>query len=133
MIAALSLCTLLCGCSKEDVYERARQNANDAVQTIKELGDEGPKGGSGASAKEMEENAMALAAEGTGTLSKASKKAGAIIIVTSEAIGILLFIVSSRAKAIKLKKSAIMTFIVGIPALTVVLIYGLALLATWFN
>lgn len=133
MIAALSLCTLLCGCSKEDVYERARQNANDAVQTIKELGDKGPKGGSGASAKEMEENAMALAAEGTGTLSKASKKAGAIIIVMSEAIGILLFIVSSRAKAIKLKKSAIMTFIVGIPALTVVSIYGLAMLATWFN
>ena len=134
LAAALTLlCLLLSGCTRDEVFERAKRNAEGAADSLKRLGDEGPRGWGGANASEVEENARALAAKGTGKLSEASKKAGAVVIVCSEVIGILLYVVSSRAKAIKLKKSAIMTFIVGIPALTVVSVYGLAFLATWFN
>lgn len=129
----LAACLILSSCTQDEVFERAKKNAGEAARTLKELGDEGPKGYGGATPDEIEENARALAARGAGRLSKASKKAGAVIIVSSEVIGILLYAISSRAKAAKLKKSAIMTFIVGIPLLTVASVYGLAILAAWFE
>ncbi len=120
------------GCSQEEIYNRAVSNSQSARQLIQDAGHEDIVVGSGS----LEGAAQAVdeaIATGTGYMSKVSKKAGVYIIVGSEIMGILLFIVSSRTNSIKLKKSAVMVFILGIPLMTVVAIYGFAILAGWFN
>jgi len=120
------------GCSQEEIYNRAVSNSQNARQLIRDAGHEAIVVGSGSLEGAAQAVDEAIAA-GTGYMSNASKKAGVYIIVGSEIIGILLFIVSSRTNSIKLKKSAVMVFILGIPSMTIVAIYGLAILAGWFN
>lgn len=123
---------MLAGCSREEIYDRALNNSQRAQQLIKDAGNGDIVVGSGS----LEGAAQAVdevIAAGTGYMSNVSKKAGVYIIVGSEIMGIILFIISSRTSSIKLKKSAVMVFILGIPLMVIVTIYGLAILAGWFS
>lgn len=123
---------VMAGCSQEEIYNRAVSNSRSAQQLIKDAGNEDIVVGSGSLEGAMQTVDEAIAA-GTGYMSNVSKKAGIYIIVGSEVVGILLFIISSRTTSIKLKKSAVLVFILGIPLITIIAIYGLAILAGWFN
>lgn len=132
IVIFLMLSLLLVGCSQEEIYNRAVNNSMSAQQLIRDAGNGDIAVGSGSLEGVTQAVDDAIAA-GTGYMSNASKEAGIYIIVGSEMIGIILFIISSKTSSIKLKKSAIMVFILGIPLITIVAIYGLAILAGWFS
>jgi len=123
---------MLAGCSQEEIYNHAVNNSIYAQQLIKDAGNGDIVVGSGTLEGTTQAVDDAIAA-GTGYMSNASKEAGIYIIAGSEIIGIILFIISSRTRSIKLKKSAIMVFILGIPLMIITVIYGLAILAGWFS
>lgn len=132
VVILLMLSIALAGCSQEEIYNRALDNCRNAQQLIRDAGNGDIAVGSGTLEGAGQAVDDALAA-GTGYLSDVSKKAGIYVIAGSEIVGILLYIVSSRARSIKLKKTAVMVFILAIPILTVIAIYGLAILAGWFS
>lgn len=132
LVIFFMLSLMLVGCSQEEIYNRAVNNSTSAQQLIRDAGNGDIVVGSGSLEGAAQAVDDAIAA-GTGYMSNASKQAGIYIIVGSEIIGIILFIISSRTSSIKLKKSAIMVFIIGIPLMTIVAIYGLAILAGWFS
>lgn len=131
IIISLMLCLVLGGCSQEEIYNHAVNNSINAQQLIRDAGNGDIVVGSGSLEGAAQAVDDAIAA-GTGYMSKASKEAGIYIIVGSEIIGIILYIISSKTSSIKLKKSAIMVFILGLPLMTIIAIYGLAILAGWF-
>lgn len=132
LVIFFMLSLMLVGCSQEEIYNRAVNNCTSAQQLIRDAGNGDIVVGSGSLEGAAQAVDDAIAA-GTGYMSNASKQAGIYIIVGSEIIGIILFIISSRTSSIKLKKSAIMVFILGIPLMVIVTIYGLAILAGWFS
>lgn len=132
LVIFFMLSLMLVGCSQEEIYNHAVNNSMSAQQLIRDAGNGDIVVGSGSLEGAAQAVDDAIAA-GTGYMSSASKQAGIYIIVGSEIIGIILFIISSRTSSIKLKKSAIMVFIIGIPLMTIVAIYGLAILAGWFS
>lgn len=132
LVIFFMLSLMLVGCSQEEIYNHAVNNSMSAQQLIRDAGNGDIVVGSGSLEGVAQAVDDAIAA-GTGYMSNASKQAGIYIIVGSEIIGIILFIISSRTSSIKLKKSAIMVFILGIPLMVIVTIYGLAILAGWFS
>lgn len=131
-IVALIWCLFsLTGCSQEEMYEHAKNYEENTRQQIQELADKGPQKIEG-DLRDMEEAMDEASAKGTKYLSDASKKAGIWIIIGSEIVGIIMVIITSKTSAIKLYKMAWMVFIIGIPIMTILAIYGLAFLASWF-
>lgn len=126
------LCFALAGCSQEEIYDYAVNNSRNAQQLIRDAGNGDIDTGTASLEGAAQAVDGALAA-GTAYVADASKKAGIYIIVGSEMIGIILYIISSKSKSIKLKKTAIMVFILAIPVMAVIAIYGLAILAGWFS
>ena len=130
MIFMTCMILVLAGCS-ESTYEHAKQYEEQSLSTLKEMSARAPTE-IGEGIDGLEENVDRMAASGTRYLSKKSKQAGIWIIVGSLLIGVIMVIITGRTSAIKLYKIAWMVFILGIPIITVVSIYGLALLAGWF-
>ncbi len=118
------------GCS-EDTYEHAKQYQEQSLSTLKDISAQAPKE-AGEGLEHLEENMDRMAANGTSYLSNKSKQVGMWIIIASELIGIILVIITKQTSAIKIYKIAWMVFIIGIPCITLVSIYGLAFLASWF-
>lgn len=118
-------------CSQEEMYEHAKKYEENTREKLEEMSDNAP-GAIEDGVKSMEEVVDNATATSSKYLSDMSKKAGIWIIVGSEIIGILMVIITSRTSAIKLYKVAWMVFIIGIPVMTIVAIYGLAFLASWF-
>jgi len=132
LLCLLTAYILLCsGCSQEDMYEHAKQYEENTRDKIAEMSDNAPKNIEG-NLQNMEDALDDAGATTSKYLSDASKKAGIWIVVGSEIIGIIMVIITSKTSAIKLYKMAWMVFIIGIPVITVVSIYGLAFLASWF-
>lgn len=63
-------------------------------------------------------------------ISDYAKYYGVWIIIFSEALGIILLLLAKRS--IQVRKTAVFVFILAIPILTLVLMYGTAFLADWF-
>lgn len=132
LIVAMVLClTALSGCSQEEMYEHAKNYEENTRQQLQEMSDNAPQQIEG-DLKDIEDAMDEASAKGTKYLSDASKKAGIWIIIGSEIVGIIMVIITSKTSAIKLYKMAWMVFIIGIPVMTVIAIYGLAFLASWF-
>lgn len=131
IIIFMCFAAFLTGCSQEEIYRHAVEYQKETVQKLSESSN---RAGTymDDSLEDMDGWLDDTAKEGSKYLSDASKKAGIFIIVGSLSVGVLLLILCSRTKTVKLYKTAWMVFIIGIPALTIVAIYGLAFLAGWF-
>ncbi len=118
------------GCS-EDTYEHAKQYQEQSLSTLKDISAQAPiEAGEGI--EHLEENMDRMAATGTKYLSDKSKQVGIWIMIASALIGIILVIITKDTSAIKIYKIAWMVFIIGIPVITFISIFGLAILASWF-
>ena len=126
LILLTGLIAFIAGCSQNDVYEHAMEYKEMTENRLKEVSE-----GVETKAGQLPETEEIMKA-GTRYLSDASKKVGIYIIVGSVIIGVLLLIICSRTHAIRLYKAAWLVFLIGIPVIVAVGIYGLAFLASWF-
>lgn len=133
LISMLVFTLLFSACSQQDVYEHAKSYEENSRKKIEEIANGAPQHIEG-ELQSIESVMDQTAADGSRYLSGASKRAGIWIIVGSEIIGIIMILVLKNTKttAIKIYKVAWMVFIIGIPVITLVTIYGLAFMASWF-
>ena len=132
-LAAL-IVLIFSGCSAEskEIYDSALKYRESMDEKIKDLSD-----GAQASGKLGFENMESAAKSGVSKLSTqvglTLNKIGPIVIGVSLILGIILFAVTKRTAAIKLHQSALTLFIIGIPAVMLILMYGFAFLSSWFS
>lgn len=130
IVMFLILCVFT-ACSQEEIYQHALEYADSSRAALQEASNAEGRILDG-NLENAEQEMEKLAGSGTKFLSDTSKAAGIYVIAGSVIIGIILAFLSAKASAIKLYKMAWFVFIIGIPCVTIILIYGLAFLASWF-
>jgi len=133
--------TLLCGCTNDDVYNSANAYREHVVNSAQDLAE-----GTQQAIDNIDINAIGneigstvksaantAASKSTTAMGLGLNKACPTVIVFSLVIGIILLLIANKAKAIKLKQTAIGLFMIAIPAIMLLLTYGMAFLSSWFS
>ena len=121
----------LTACDSSEVYQKATEYEKKQEETLKNMSD-GVKVTAEQGFQNAEDMVDRAAASGTMYISKSLNKVGWIVIFVSLLIGILLAQITAHTAAIKLHRTSIVVFIIGIPVFMLVLMYGMAFLSSWF-
>lgn len=125
-------CVAFTGCDENvDIYERAAAYEKAQEQKIKEMSEK-TYSAVGNSAQSAEEALDEVVAGGTKYISKSLNRVGWIVIFVSLLIGGVMTYICSHTAAIRLYRASILIFLIGIPLLMLLLMYGLAFLSSWF-
>ena len=131
IIFLLGMILTFSACDSSSVYEQATEYGEQQEETLKQLAD-----GAHVAAEEGFEDAEDMidraVASGSKYISKSLNKVGWVVIFVSLLIGMLMAFICSHTAAIKLYRTSITVFIIGIPLIMLFLMYGMAFLSSWF-
>lgn len=132
ILPILAALLILPGCSAEEAYDTAKAYEQKTKEQIQQMQDSPPDGLPGASFADAEDAVDKGLGDMTLLFSRTARKYAPAAIITSLCTGIVLLYISSKTIFKAAKKCAWGLFIIGIPALIILMVYGSGFLYGWF-